>query len=100
MLAICTRSDVKRPTSTSTSRLVHTEYPGGVYNNTGPNAPECAGLSPDGSGKAKNYPSVSLTVSPCAGTTRLWHEVVLFLFLLVLVLVFFLAGLFSVLDEK
>jgi hypothetical protein len=34
--------------------LVHTEYPGGVYNNTGPSPPECAGLAPDGSGKAKN----------------------------------------------
>ena len=36
--------------------LVHTEYPGGSYNLTGPNPPMCAGLAPDGSGKQKNYP--------------------------------------------
>eukprot|EP01050_Picozoa_sp_SAG11_P019715 SAG11_NODE_3189_length_2623_cov_2.487718_2_plen_331_part_00 len=36
--------------------LVHTEYPGGSYNLTGPNPPMCAGLRPDGSGQQKNYP--------------------------------------------
>ena len=54
--------------------LVHTEYPGGVYNNTGPSPPECAGLAPDGSGKAKNYPycwtvTIGLAVSHDWGLT-------------------------------
>ena len=42
--------------------LIHTEYPGGVYNLTGPAPPECAGLAPDGSGKAKvrNWANFSL----------------------------------------
>ena len=48
--------------------LVHTEYPGGVYNLTGPSAPECAGLAPDGSGNAKNYP-YCWTVRPIPGTS-------------------------------
>ena len=54
--------------------LVHTEYPGGVYNLSGPSPPECAGLAPDGSGKAKNYPycwtvTIGLAVSHDFGTT-------------------------------
>lgn len=56
--------------------LVHTEYPGGVYNLTRPNenGPQCAGLAPDGSGKTKNYPycwtvTVGLAISHDFGNT-------------------------------
>eukprot|EP01048_Picozoa_sp_COSAG05_P001430 COSAG05_NODE_48_length_24425_cov_90.438543_21_plen_320_part_00 len=54
--------------------LVHTEYPGGVYNTTGPSAPMCAGTAPDGSGKAKNYPycwtvTIGLAISHDFGAT-------------------------------
>jgi hypothetical protein len=52
--------------------LVHTEYPGGVYNTTGPTAPMCFGDAPDG--KARNYPycwtvTVGLAVSHDFGET-------------------------------
>ncbi len=54
--------------------LVHTEYPGGVYNLTGPSPPMCAGDAPDGSGKAKNYPycwtvTIGLAISHDWGET-------------------------------